>query len=209
MSKHTDNAHLGAKLALRRHFLSRFHSEKPPRVLDCFQGSGVIWSRLRGEFAIGGYWGVDLKPKKGRLKIESSRILEQHGWNQNVVDLDAYGSPWGHWLHLLRTCDHDVTVFLTFGIVSMHGFKLDAAMNSMLGTHFNRVAIPCSMGRRVAEIAVPYCLRAAESYGFEVVEAAEGFPQKNARYLGVHLRRLQTQAQVSSGNSVVQVVDGR
>src|SRR5438067_975429 len=112
----TDNHNAAAKLALRRHFLRQLAAQgEAIQVLDCFQGEGVMWKTLRSEFPVAGYWGVDVKPKKGRLKIDSARILEQSGWTQNVVDLDAYGSPWKHFQNLIATCQHSVTVFLTIG----------------------------------------------------------------------------------------------
>lgn len=99
--KKTDNTNLPAKLDLRRRFLRKYHAEDPANVLDCCQGDGVIWKTLRREFTIAGYWGVDTKRKPGRLRLDSSRILAQAGWLQNVVDIDTYGSPWRHWLAML------------------------------------------------------------------------------------------------------------
>ena len=49
----TDNHSPGAKLLLRRHFLEKYHAAKPPRVLDCFQGSSLLWLRLGREFERG------------------------------------------------------------------------------------------------------------------------------------------------------------
>lgn len=68
----TDKHYLVAKLLLRRHFLARCHAEKPPRVQDCLQCSGLLWLKLSREFPLDSYWGVDLKPKKGRLYDEDS-----------------------------------------------------------------------------------------------------------------------------------------
>jgi len=53
----TDNGHLIAKLDLRRHFLRKYHAGDPANLLDCCQGSGVIWSHLRREFPVASYWG--------------------------------------------------------------------------------------------------------------------------------------------------------
>jgi len=111
----TDNGCVKAKLELRRHFLRKYHSEQPPRVFDCCQGSKVIWTQLQSEFETKSYWGVDLKPKKGRLKIDSERILNQPGWNFDVIDCDTYGSPWKHYAAIQRHATKPVTVFLTIG----------------------------------------------------------------------------------------------
>lgn len=90
----TDNKDPSAKLELRRYFLRKYHAGEPIHVLDCCQATGFLWRTLRQEFPIASYWGLDLKPKKGRLQIDSTRVLEQNGWKQNVVDVDTYGSPW-------------------------------------------------------------------------------------------------------------------
>src|SRR5438552_1243842 len=101
-SKKTDNHNLPAKLALRTYFLRKYHMQDVRRdaagatninVLDCCQATGKIWGTLQREFPLAGYWGVDVKPKKGRLTIDSVKILDQPGWTQNVVDVDTYGSP--------------------------------------------------------------------------------------------------------------------
>lgn len=101
MSIKTDNKDPAAKLELRRHFLRTYHARGPVHVLDCCQATGFLWRTLRAEFAVTSYWGLDLKPKKGRLQLDSVRVLQQRGWNQNVVDVDTYGSPWKHWAALL------------------------------------------------------------------------------------------------------------
>lgn len=70
---------------------------------------------LRTEFAIAQYWGVDVTPKSGRLKIDSVRILGQPGLEQNVIDIDTYGSPWKYWFALTRNAHASLTVFPTSG----------------------------------------------------------------------------------------------
>ena len=110
----TDNHNLGAKLALRRRFLSDFHSAEPFSVVDCFSGGEALWTPLRAEFPVAEYLALDVKEKRGRLKIDSLRYLQNQEWNHDVIDLDAYGSPWRHWYEVLKrgkTC----TVFLTIG----------------------------------------------------------------------------------------------
>ena len=186
----TDNHNPAAKLMLRRHFLTKYHGDKPPRVLDCFQGSGLLWLKLSREFLLGSYWGVDLKPKKGRLKIDSSRILEQRGWEADVVDLDAYGSPWTHWRHLVRTFSGEaVTVFLTIGMVKVGGGNFDRSVLDLTGCQFRELKLPKGLGVRLSDNAVAFALADAMANGLEPIEVQEGFPHSKARYLGVHLRR--------------------
>lgn len=68
MATKTDNHNPAAKLALRRHFLRKYHAVGEIRVIDCCQGSAKLWTQLRKEFEIKSYWGVDVKPKAGRLR---------------------------------------------------------------------------------------------------------------------------------------------
>lgn len=184
----TDNHSPDAKLDLRRHFLRKMkEAGEPIRVMDCFQGSKLIWGQLESEFQIASYWGVDLKEKKGRIKIDSSRILEQEGWNQNVIDLDAYGSPWKHWRNLITTCKHNVTVFLTIGGARRGRAKVDESVNLLVGVVFQKSKLPASFAARLSEMVFPYALSAAELFGLYPVETIEALPQENSRLIGVKL----------------------
>jgi hypothetical protein len=187
----TDNHNATAKLELRRYFLRKLvEANEPITVLDCFQGEGVMWNKLRCEFPIAGYWGVDVKPKKGRLKIDSARILNQPGWTQNVVDLDAYGSPWQHFLNLISTCRHSVTVFLTIGMVKIGGGNCGKAALEIAGLRFNKLKLPGSLGVKVladGHRMLFDALALAEMRGFKIGEIFEAFPQKNARYIGLKM----------------------
>lgn len=188
-SKTTDNHNAAGKLALRRYFLRTYHAGTPIHVLDCFQATGFLWGELRKEFPLESYWGVDLKPRKGRVKIDSARILDQPGWTQNVIDLDAYGSPWTHWLALLRHAPaHDLTVFLTMGSNPMSGGgELPAVVRAAMGLHF-RHALPHFI-RRLLDLALHTMLGLAAAHGRTIVEAREAPPGPNARYLGLRLTR--------------------
>jgi hypothetical protein len=184
----TDNHSPDAKLDLRRHFLRKLRDAGDPiRVMDCFQGSKLLWGQLESEFQIASYWGVDLKEKKGRLKLDSSRILEQEGWNQNVIDLDAYGSPWKHWRNLITTCKHNVTIFLTIGMVRIAGGNFDKAVLNLAGIEFRKMKLPNSLGVKLSARALDYALAAAELFKLHPVEILEAFPQNNARYIGIRL----------------------
>lgn len=198
MSTKTDNHNPAAKLALRRHFLRRYH-RRPPRVFDCFQGSGLLWLKLGSEFDLASYWGVDLKPKKGRLKIDSARVLEQRGWEADVVDLDAYGSPWTHWAHLVRTFEGQaVTVFLTVGMVRIGGGNFDRSVLDLTGCRFRRLVLPKGLGVRLSDHVLGSALGVARDAGLEAVEVQEAFPQGRARYLGVRLQRFRPELQATT-----------
>ena len=184
----TDNHNPVAKLELRRHFLKKYHADAPPDVLDCCQGSAVLWNQLRSEFLIASYWGIDQKPKKGRLKLDSVRVLAQPGWPQNVVDADTYGSPWKHWEAMLPNVVKPVTVFLTVGMISIGGSPLSSEIRRIL--MLGNLVIPNAIAASLTRIALPYCLALATTGGLRIVEAVEAVSDGNARYFGVRLEPL-------------------
>ena len=85
--KKTDNSNTKAKLELRRYMLRKYNADEPAHVMDCCQGGGRLWRTLRNEFQVASYWGIDVKRKAGRIKVDSSRILAQPGGRANVVDI--------------------------------------------------------------------------------------------------------------------------
>ena len=178
-----NNSHLEVKLELRRHFLRKYHG-RDARVFDAFQAAGVIWSTLKKEFALASYWGVDLLEKKGRIKVDSAHVLQQEGWRENVIDLDAYGSPWAHYSNMLRTADHSLTVFLTLG--SRKGIQrrpLTKMEKAALGISFK---IPPAIGSALSEVVLEWMLARACAR-FQVAECLEAGPCSTARYFGMRL----------------------
>lgn len=182
--KKTDNHDPTAKLDLRRYFLRKYHARTPIHVLDCCQGSGLLWAQLRKEFPVESYWGLDLKPKAGRLQVDSARVLAQPGWSQNVIDVDTYGSPWAHWEALLPQLRGPTTVFLTIGQVMM---GVDSRLFKALG--MGKMRPPQSIGLKLSGIAVSYLLAKGCDYGIIAVEAAEAASGGSARYIGIHLKK--------------------
>ena len=186
MGKKTDNSDPRAKLELRRYFLRKYHAGNPPHVLDCCQGEGVLWGRLRKEFELASYWGVDIKKKKGRLRLDSVRVLQQPGWPQNVVDVDTYGSPWKHWEALLPNVRRPTTVFLTIGVVQIGGGGgLDRIAARALG--IDSLSVSPGISGKLHEIALPRLLAMSYKYDIRIVEAVEAMSSGNARYIGVRL----------------------
>ena len=182
---------MAGKLALRRHFLKKFHTDGDLRVFDCCQATGRIWNELRREYPVAGYWGVDLKPKKGRLKVDSVRILGLPGFAQNVVDIDTYGSPWKHWTALLPNAPDRLTVFLTIGLVKMAGGNYDRSILAPLGITFEKLKLPQQFGVRLGELGVTTCLAQARKHGFEIIECMEADNEGGtARYIGVRLEKV-------------------
>jgi hypothetical protein len=196
----TDNHNLSAKLELRRHFLCKYHSVGGIRVMDCCQGDGVIWSELRHEFKLASYWGLDVKPKKGRLKLDSVRVLQQPGWPQNVIDIDTYGSPWGHWEAMLPNIHQPTTVFLTIAQLGAAGGFVNCASQPIAAIGISkriRDFCPSTILSRLQRLAMPYCLDQHRNHGLEIVEAVEAVTTGNARYVGIHLIPQQYQTATS------------
>lgn len=186
-SKKTDNFDPRAKLQLRRYFLEKYHPPGTAKVLDCCMGSGLIWRELRRTWPVASYLGLDVKPKKGRLKIDSARYLEARGWDHDCIDIDTYGSPWRHWAHVCRNGCAEISVFLTIGLVRMGGGgSMQTNVRETLGIP---KSTPPGIIGSLHEIAVSYCLTACYDYGMMIVEAVEAESTGNARYIGVRLRR--------------------
>lgn len=181
-SKQTDNSYLRSKLALRRHFLREYGDDI--RVMDCCQGSGRIWDTLRREFNVRSYWGLDVKPEKGRLKVDSSRVLSQSGWRENVIDIDTYGSPWRHWAGVCANLNHAATVFLTVGFVGIGGGNLCHEARAAMG--LDDLAVPNGILGKLEPLSIPYCLDMALER-LNIIEAREALPHGRARYFGVRL----------------------
>jgi hypothetical protein len=191
MTTKTDNSNLDAKLELRRHFLKAYPGEQ--LVLDCCAGEEIVWNILEDEFILEGgswieeYFPVDLKVKKGRLKIDSIRLLGAPGLYANVVDIDTYGSPWRHWRALLPNVTHPMTVFLTIGHVQIGGGGgMDSVMRQVLGLTFNR-KVPVSLLGKIMDRGVLPCLAMALDHGLKIVEAQMIEPPGHAKYVGVRL----------------------
>lgn len=193
MTAKTDNHDPRAKLALRRYFLQKYHAEEPPRVLDCCQGGGLMWAQLRKEFPVTNYWGLDLKPKKGRLKLDSVRVLAQPGWNQNVIDIDTYGSPWKHWAQLVKNVQAPATVFLTIGQWQM---GVDKTILEAMG--LGGLKIPPDIGAKILRFSLSYCLTTGCVNDIIINEVVEAVSHGTARYVGVRLGKAGVSPQRSS-----------
>lgn len=184
MTTKTDNHNLRAKLDLRRKMLS---GQSGLLVMDCFSGQDeAIWKQLRLELQVSEYLALDLKRKRNRLAIDSLRVLEGQKWHHDVIDLDAYGSPWEHWFQVLASDRHrSLTVFLTIG---------SAVMGSLPKIALQALGVPpdtpTGMHKQLTEDAVNACLSATYEYNWKVAEAFEAEnPGGNARYIGVKLQK--------------------
>ena len=187
--KKTDNDNLKSKLDLRRYFLEKYHREGVLSVCDCCMGSGVLWSKLKREFKVKDYIGMDVKPKKGRLKIDSARYLQAGGYGHDVIDVDTYGSPWKHYVEILKHINSDVTLFLTIGATKIGGgCILSNIVKKRIGLDKIKnlpMVFMAKLEKIQVESMIPICL----DYSFEIVECLESERGKNARYVGIRLRK--------------------
>jgi len=184
--KKTDNHNLKAKLNLRRSFLSELHADKPFSVVDCFSGAEeAIWTQLRKEFNVGEYLALDIKAKPNRLKIDSLRYLRTQTWTHDVIDLDAYGSPWRHWHEVLKR-GLSCTVFLTVG---SKGFRMQQTEAlQILGITFQ---VPGGLHAGLEKMVIWANLGLAlDNFTVERAAQAEN-PGGNALYFGLRLIKKQ------------------
>lgn len=185
--KKTDNHNITAKVDLRMHFLKKYHPIGTARVLDCCMGSGQIWNRLRTEWTLAEYVGLDLKHKKGRLKIDSSRYLEAGGWEHDCIDIDTYGSPWKHWINVLKFAQIPCTVFLTVGRGGPLGVRLSNIEIDSMGIIMPTIKkLGGGITHNLSDLSIRSCLALCLKT-FYVVEAIEAINEGNARYFGIRL----------------------
>lgn len=195
-----DNSHLQAKLDLRRYFLETYHQEQEIRVLDCCQGSGVIWSILRQEFELAAYWGVDVKQKEGRLKIDSRHLMRAAS-TRTVVDIDTYGSPWVHWLEMIPYIAQPTTVFLTIGTMKNNNVTNQSkAVISAMGLGQLYSHIPRTLLAKVGGLAVTRLLTVGCDDGIMPIQVVEAIGGNTARYLGIRLEPLKSEQLASEAS---------
>lgn len=191
-----DNDAKDAKLYLRRYFLDKYHhasrfdhvdGHRRPNVLDCCQAEGVLWGELRRDYDVR-YLGVDRTVKKGRLAMDSTRILAFPRLPYQIIDVDTYGSPWRHWDTLLPNLIGPTTVFLTLGRIGGSLATVDAAVMQALGLDRLSRKPPQTLRWKIDKEAVASCFARCYHYGVRILEAQEVLPApKSARYFGVHL----------------------
>lgn len=187
-SKKTDNHDPRAKLNLRRYFLEKYHPQGTARVLDCCMATGFLWKVLRSEWRVASYVGLDMKYKKGRLKIDSARYLEAGGWDHNCIDIDTYGAPWRHYVNALKQNKQaELTIFFTIGKGMKDLSRLDDVALESIG--LKGLHVPASIQGKLHKLSINYCLAACYEYGMIPIDTQESQSTGNARYIGVRLRR--------------------
>jgi hypothetical protein len=180
--KSTDNRCLAEKIAVRKHFLRKFHPDNA-KVFACCQGTGLIWKTIRRDFQVASYWGVDLKASAGRVAMDSVSVLRRK-LTDNVIDVDTYGEPWEHWLTMLPNVTQPTSVFLTWS--SMCSIN----MSTIVKQHVfgGELHMPKSLYGKLWDYANAYLLTAPEQHGLEIVECMESLNKTPSRYIGIHIR---------------------
>ncbi len=143
--RRTDNSNLAGKLALREHFLQKYHScetslsEKSSMeahrtlVLDAGHGQGVLWRELCKKYPCR-VIGLDVKPIKGTLKMSNLVYMRHSVWSYEIIDLEAYGEPWQAWEYVLQKSPKlAITVFMTPCWVGIGGGALSHLWKSWCG----------------------------------------------------------------------------
>lgn len=187
LKKKTDNGNLIAKIVLREYFLDRYHAGKETTVLDCCEGDGVIWGRLSDGRDCRRF-GLDLKPSPGRLRMDSRRFLLSGNVAYDVVDIDTYGSPWGHWTNLLPRVMRPMTVFLTCGLVQIFGGNVEDVVRRRMGLVFPSLHVPASLINRLNPIIPERMIGLAWLHNLRIIEAVEALSERRTvRYFGIRL----------------------
>lgn len=205
MAKKTDNHNPEGKLKLRQYFLEKYHRDGTGKVFDCCQGGGLMWTTLRRTHPVASYWGVDVKPKKGRLQLDSVRVLQQSGMPEDIIDIDTYGSPWKHWFALLPNIHQPTTIFLTIGSTMYKG-ATDSAALAALGCTFQHQKLPAAFFGKRDEIVVSHSLARGCDF-VTMIEAVEAVSTGSARYIGLRVAPKKDGQQVATADRQTQSVE--
>jgi len=163
--------------------LDKQFGKKPFAVMDCCQGSQIIWGKLRREYNCR-YMGVDVKPEAGRLKIDSRRLLPLNADKFDVIDIDTYGTPVPHMVALLPLIKKRLILFLTYGQLRVGGGNFDHGIRKILGFDFE---IPNAIGVGLQVRLFDQILAAVVSPHANIDECFEAPRSRNARYIGLVL----------------------
>jgi len=178
-----DNSHFDIKLDIRKKYLNKYGGNA---VLDCCQGDMRLWGELRKEYPNLKYMGVDLKPKRGRHKVDSARLLKIEGIVWDVVDIDTYGNPFDHYQNLCTTLNHECTVFLTYG-TSVGGLtQTSNAQKSMIGLPRKT---PTVLAYKAVKKYIDICIHSCRRYGIIPSDIIEVKPSDTVCYYAMRLKK--------------------
>lgn len=187
--KQTDNRFLAPKLLLRKYFVEKYFGQNEAAVCDCCAGDKVVWGNLLCDFPKLNYVGFDVKHKRYAFRIDSARILDLP-CSFDVVDIDTYGEPWKHYFNMLKNNAKDfVVVFLTIGFIRAAGGGNSSLLARKIFFGAAANSIPRSYASDYIFKNANFLIAKAFDYQYDIIEAQEAFPEENARYIGVALRR--------------------
>ena len=166
----TDNSFRAEKIAVRLEALESVKSDSV-RVLDCFSGNGLMWEDVARY--------TDKKVSTLRIEKEPGKCLRTHLIGDNmkflpslnlndfdVIDLDAYGVPFGQLQEVLRQ-DYSGAVVVTC-VQTFMGALPVGLLESLGFTDKMREEAPALIGKHGAEKLLSYL-------GNNGVERARGF----------------------------------
>lgn len=127
MSKQqTNNSYLDVKIFLREKYLN-----DKKNVLDCFSGESLIWNSIKKKYPDLNIVSVDKVGYKSNLRGDNRKYLLSLNLNRfDVIDLDAYGSPFPQLEIIFQKKWHGI-IFCTF-IQSFQG-RLNNSLLLALG----------------------------------------------------------------------------
>lgn len=186
---------LRAKIAIRRNVLAAIGAAEA-HVLDAYAGDGHLYREVWHEAA--SYVGCDLKfyPGDDRLAyvVDNIRLLRTLDLSRfNVVDLDAYGSPWEQ-VYIVASRRPRLAPGELLGLILTEGQGLKLKMGGMsralaklagMQRHF----LP-GLGRAQDELLNRALARTATMLGGEIVRRwdATGKTGSQMHYIGLVLR---------------------
>ncbi len=136
-----DNTNLEAKVALRKHFLSKIRT---PKILECFAGEerSLYKSCYHGMDVTA----LDTKQIKGVLKIDNRDFISsQDLTGYNFFDLDAYGSPYELLLNIFykKQKDNPFVVIITDGLSRNLNYGTGSKLIQTVIKNQSKISIPC------------------------------------------------------------------
>lgn len=166
----TDNGSVPKKLAVRRAAIDEYRTltgKESIAVLDCYSGGEVMWGELAKDYAVSSYLALDVKSKRARIKADCRSYLALTGWSADVVDLDAYGSPWHAFeLALLNNESKCFVVALTIGNVAMG--QQQHLLLDFMGVPRET---PPGLHKAIAEACMAYGLNLPRRAGCDILSA--------------------------------------
>lgn len=180
----TDNSHLDGKVKLRILLLP---PKKRIKVLDAFGGKGVIWNTIR-QMTLKDIIVIPLEKEKNKNKKaiqgDNLKIIPSIDISEfDVIDLDAYGSPYKQIEAVVNNPTFSECVMFTTDIQTMQGRAPDKLLE--------KAGITKRMLDKTPTLFNIFTDQAMHNYMHEigVEKYFEYRPEKNKKYRGFKLKR--------------------